>query len=35
LKRFWKVFLSIGWVAVVFAFFFRQYADKVIEKLGM
>jgi len=35
MKPFWQVFLSLGWVVVVFAFFFLQYAQKVIEKLGM
>jgi hypothetical protein len=35
MKRYWKALIALAWVTVVFVFFFRQYAEKVFEKLGM
>ena len=31
----WRTVVSLAWVAVVFVFFFRQYAEKILDKLGI
>ena len=31
----WRRVVSLAWVAVVFAFFFRQYVEKILDKLGI
>jgi hypothetical protein len=31
----WRTVVSLMWVTSVFVFFFRQYAEKVLDKLGI
>jgi len=31
----WKTVLSLCWLAVVYACFLRQYAQKILETFGM
>jgi len=30
-----RIALSVAWVVLVYAFFFRQYVGKLLERLGM
>jgi len=35
MKKTWKTVVSLCWVATVYAFFLRQYAEKVLSAFGM
>jgi hypothetical protein len=35
MKDKWKAAISIAWMIIVFAFFLRQYVEKVLDKLGI
>ena len=35
MRRYWKAVVALVWVTIVFVFFFRQYAEKIFDTLGI